>query len=162
MTTDPSAENQGRRKRFIGGKDLGKDNSEQARRVAAAILEVLAGSRTPAEAASVLGVSVPWYYQLEAQALHGLLAACEPRPHGRGSPRSETLARENERLHHELQRQQALLRAAQRALGLPPTDDEPPGAPKPRRKRLARGLSVAEHLRQSEGEPDAGATSPHS
>lgn len=40
--------------------------SEQARRQAAAILEVLAGVRRPGEAAQVLGTSLPRYYQLSS------------------------------------------------------------------------------------------------
>jgi hypothetical protein len=36
--------------------------SREAQRFAAAILEVLAGIRTPTDAAAVLGVSVPRYY----------------------------------------------------------------------------------------------------
>ena len=53
------------------------------RRLAAVILDVLAGSRTPPQAAEALGVSLPRYYQLEARALGGLVAACESRPRGR-------------------------------------------------------------------------------
>src|SRR5947209_17562740 len=57
--------------------------SREARQRAAAILEVLAGARSPTEAAQALGVSLPRYYLLEARALGGLLAACEPQPPGR-------------------------------------------------------------------------------
>jgi hypothetical protein len=57
--------------------------SRDANRVAAAILEVLAGVRTPTDAAQALVVSVPRYYQLEQRALEGLIAACEPRRLGR-------------------------------------------------------------------------------
>src|SRR5690349_16569529 len=64
--------------------------SAQARRWAAAILEVLAGVRSPAQAAQALAVSLPRYYALELRALQGLLQACEPRPQGRvRSPASE-------------------------------------------------------------------------
>jgi hypothetical protein len=49
-----------------GGVDLGRDTSREAKRVAAAILEVLAGARTPSEAATALAMSVPHYYQVEA------------------------------------------------------------------------------------------------
>ena len=56
--------------------------SREAKRLAAAILEVLAGVRTPAEAAQALSIPLPRYYHLEVRALHGLLTGCEPRPRG--------------------------------------------------------------------------------
>jgi hypothetical protein len=125
--------------------------------MAAAILEVLAGARTPAEAARALGVSLPRYYQVETRALNGLLAACEARPKGRQpNPANEAigLRQENERLQREITRHQALTRAAQRAIGLPasppPAKTRPgaSGAPakKTRRRRMARALSVAQRL----------------
>jgi hypothetical protein len=141
----------GRRAGGTGGPELGQGASSHARRVAAAILEVLAGMRTPAEAATVLELCLPRYYQLEAQALRGLLAACEPRGPGRAvsvETEQARLAQENQRLQRELLRQQALTRAAQRTVGLAP----PPATPavKPgnrRRRRVARALSVATRLR---------------
>jgi hypothetical protein len=105
-----------------GGVTLGKDNSRAAQRLAAAILEVLAGGRTPGQAAEALGVSLPRYYYLEGRALRGLLASCEAKPPGRiRSPQKEltTLQRQYERLQRELSRQQTLVRMAQRTLGLP-------------------------------------------
>lgn len=95
----------------------------QARRQAAAILEVLAGVRRPSEAAQALGTSLPRYYQLEQRALAGLVSACEPAPRG---PRQDLarqvakLQREKQRLARECDRQQALVRVAQRCLGLAP------------------------------------------
>jgi hypothetical protein len=95
--------------------------SSQARRQAAAILEVLAGVLRPAEAAQAIQTSLARYYVLERRALAGLLAACEPSPRG---PRIDlgremaTLERENQRLRRECDRQQALVRAAERALGV--------------------------------------------
>jgi hypothetical protein len=95
--------------------------SSPAKRQAAAILEVLAGVLRPAEAAKLLETSLPRYYLWEKRALAGLLAACEPAPRG---PRNDaarqiaTLQRENRRLQRECDRQQALVRAAERALGL--------------------------------------------
>ena len=70
-------------RRSPGGTTLGQDVGRDARRLAAAILEVLAGARTPTEAAQALGLSLPRYYQLESRALRGLVATCEPRPKGR-------------------------------------------------------------------------------
>jgi hypothetical protein len=84
-------------------------------------LEVLAGVRRPAEAAQVLGTSLPRYYQLERRALVGLLAACEPAPRGPRQDLSRRLAsleRENSRLQRECDRQQALVRVTERSLGL--------------------------------------------
>lgn len=137
----------------VGGSDLGKDRGMEAKKLAAAILEALAGARTPTEAATALGLSVPRYYQLELQALRGLLAACEPRPQGRVrtvKTEVETLRKENQRLQRELTRHQALARAAQRAVGLSPPAPTPiaKAGKKPRKRRVARALSVAERLKQ--------------
>jgi hypothetical protein len=51
----------------------------EAQRLAAMILECLAGVRAPPSAAEILGISLPRYYQLEARALQGLVAALAPR-----------------------------------------------------------------------------------
>jgi hypothetical protein len=104
--------------------------SSQARRQAAAILEVLAGVRRPSEAAQVLGTSLPRYYQLEQRALAGLVSACEPAPRGPRQDHARQLAkmeREKQRLQRECDRQQALFRVAQRSLGLTPPATRPPG-----------------------------------
>ena len=104
--------------------------SEQARRQAAAILEVLAGVRRPSEAAQALGTSLPRYYQLEQRALVGLVSACEPAPRGPRHNHARQLAkleREKQRLQRECDRQQALVRVAQRSLGLAPPAAKPPG-----------------------------------
>jgi len=95
--------------------------SSLAKRQAAAILEVLAGVLRPAEAAQLLETSLPRYYLWEKRALAGLLAACEPAPRGPrldASRQMAALERENRRLKRECDRQQALVRAAERALGL--------------------------------------------
>ena len=84
--------------------------SPQARRQAAAILEVLAGMRRPCEAAHVLGISLPRYYQVERRAVQGLVTACEPVPRGRQQNAGRQLARlerEKQRLQRECDRQQA-------------------------------------------------------
>src|ERR1700682_6224924 len=73
-----------------GGAKLGHAADASVKRQAAAILEVLAGARTPTEAATALSVSLPRYYQLESRGLGGLVAACVPKPKGRvKSPVSE-------------------------------------------------------------------------
>jgi hypothetical protein len=131
--------------------------SIEAKRLAAAILEVLAGARGPSEAAQVVGISLARYYQLENRAIAGLLSACEPRRRRRGSagPVNElaALRQECQRLRRDCARQQALVRAAQRTVGLnPPAVQETPpstGSGKKRRKRRprARALKMAALLR---------------
>lgn len=104
-----------------GGPVTPKGASPQARHQAAAILEVLAGVRRPTEAAEILATSLPRYYQLERRALLGLLTACEPVARGPGVDplrRMTALERENRQLKRECDRQQALVRATQRSLGL--------------------------------------------
>ena len=127
--------------------------SRDARRLAAAILEVLAGARTPTDAAQALGISLPRYYTVERRALQGLLAACEPRRMGRVRSSASELAllqRECEQLRRQCGRQQALVRAAQRTIGLaPPTAlTKSDGSSKKRRKRrpTARALKAVAAL----------------
>jgi hypothetical protein len=111
--------------------------SREAQRFAAAILEVLAGVRTPTEAAAAMSVSVPRYYLWEQRALEGLVRACEPRPQGKGGSERHQIARlekELGRLRQDCARQQALVRASQRTIGLA----APPGrAPSRSDGRLA-------------------------
>ena len=151
-----------RRGRSIGALALGKDASRNARLLAAAVLEVLAGERMPAEAATALGLSLPRYYQVEQQALRGLTAACEPRPLGRQvRPDQEAaeLRRENARLRRDVLRQQALVRAVQRSVGLaPPAPPAAKAAGKKRRRRQARGLAMAARLRAEAGDNATSAT----
>ena len=95
--------------------------SPDTRRQAAAILEVLAGVRTPTEVAQQLAISLTRYYIMEGRALQGLVAACAPRPQGRvRTPASElaALRRECEQLRRQVARQQARLRVTERAVGL--------------------------------------------
>src|SRR5438552_788476 len=145
-----------------GGIQLGQQHTADARRLAAAILEVLAGARTPTEAATALGVSVPRYYQVESRALHGLLTACEPCPRGPGRSVDKEIAalrRDNQRLQRDLTRQQSLLRAAQRTVGLTPPVAAPASKKgrKPRRQRTARALTVANRLQQHGSQPQTSA-----
>jgi hypothetical protein len=135
-----------------GGAGLGDERSSQAKRLAAAILEVLAGLRTPAQAAAALGMSLPRYYHCEGQALRGLLAACEARPRGRRRPLDRELAalrQQQQRLERELARQQSLVRLAQRAVGLaPPAAAAKAPGKKRSRRPTARALHIAERLQQ--------------
>src|SRR6516162_1883953 len=150
MNNDHPLNDKTRKRQQVGGADLLKDRGVQAKQLAAAILQVLAGARTPTEAAIALNLSVPRYYQLETQALRGLVHACEPRPQGRVRPEKtelEALRQENQRLQREVTRQQTLARAAQRAIGLsPPAPAVHKTGKKPRKRRLARALSMAERL----------------
>src|SRR5262245_22059320 len=119
-----------------------------ARRRAAVLLEVLAGGRTPAQAAQALGLSLPRYYQLEAAALRGLVEACEPQPRGRA--RSAEV---------ELARLQGLVRLTQRAVGLPPPAPPPASKAKGRKPRrpVARALRAAARLQEPEADGAADA-----
>jgi hypothetical protein len=112
---------------------------------------VLAGVRTPAEAAQQLAVSLTRYYIIEGRALQGLVSACEPRPQGRVRTAASELAalrRECEQLRRQVARQQALLRVTERTVGLAaaPAPAKSDGAhPKKRRRRKpkARALQAA-------------------
>lgn len=97
--------------------------SSEANRFAVVILEVLAGGRSPGEAAKALGVTPPRYYQLETRALEGLVAALEPRPTGKQPSLERRVIQLEKALgeaRRESLRQQALVRAAQRSLGIKP------------------------------------------
>jgi hypothetical protein len=159
-----------KRVRTPGGIGLGQEASRDAKRLASAVLEVLGGARTPTDAAAALGVSLPRYYQVESRALVGLLAACEPRPKGRGhNPKHdiEALRRQKECLQRELIRQQALVRAAHRTIGLAaPATPMPAKAngksngksngKKRRRQPVARALSVAARLHSANSDLNDG------
>jgi hypothetical protein len=115
------------KKKSPGGSLKG---SLDAKRKASLILETLSGLRSTADASAALGVTLARYYQLESRALQGLVDALEPRPNGgQVAPEVETrkLKQERDRLEQELRRAQALVRVAQRAVGLPPP--QPVGEP---------------------------------
>lgn len=138
---------------------LGQGVGAETGRRAAAILEVLAGERTPQQAAAALAVSVNYFYLLERQALAGLLRACQPQPKGPPPPSAErklaALEQELARCRRECQRQAALVRATQRAVGLPalPAADSQKAADKPGRRRrrrpTVRALRAAEMVRNN-------------
>jgi hypothetical protein len=141
-----------RQPKQTGGVGLAQHSSREAKRLAAAILEVLAGTRTPTQAAHALALSVPRYYQIEARALRGLVVACEPRPRGRQRSTAGELAelqRHNEHLQRELTRHQSLVRLAQRTVGLAaPVPDKATGKKRRKRRPSARALAVAQRLRE--------------
>lgn len=137
----------------------------EARKRAAAILEVMGGLSSPSSAAEAVGMSLPRYYALEKKALEGLVAACAPGPRQgrRASParEAEQLRERVRTLERESSRNLALLRAAQRAAGLsfPSSrkggkDVDKASVRKRRRKPVVRALVVAESLRDApSGEP---------
>jgi hypothetical protein len=127
----------------------------EANRLAVVILEVLAGGRTPQEAARVLGVALPRYYQLEIRALQGLVAALEPRPKIRQpSPEGRITQLEKALVEsrRENARQRALVRAAERSLGIKPSvanEEKSPVKDKTGRRRrrpTVRALKAAKAL----------------
>ncbi len=124
--------------------------SPEASRRAVAILEVLAGQRTAVEAAEALSISVNHYYQLERKALRGLTAACESQRKGPKGPELETrlqaLQRKLEKCERECMRQTALVRAAQRAVGL---SSIPEPAKASRKKAPSKGGSGKKRRRRS-------------
>jgi hypothetical protein len=147
----PKVQASRQRCKAAGGATLGQDNGKDAQRQAAVILEVLAGARTPTQAAAALNVSVPRYYQMETRALRGLVEACEAKPRGRAPSMDKELAslrREQERLQRELTRQQSLVRVTQRHIGLAPPAPPAKTAPgkKRRRRPVARALTAAKQL----------------
>ncbi len=121
--------------------------SRDAQRLAAVILEVLAGVRTPTEAAAVLSLSLPRYYLWEQRALEGLVRACEPRPKGKAASERHQIAvleKEVVRLRQDCNRQQALVRASQRTIGLAAPQPATKPAAKPSGKATAKaGGAVA-------------------
>jgi hypothetical protein len=162
-STNPQSTKRKPRGKWDNSLALGRGQSRDAQRQAVLILEVLAGVRKPIQAAELLGVSLPRYYQLEGRALVGLVSACEARSKGRvRSAESElaSLRRQHDRLQQELIRQQALLRMAQRSIGLaaPAPAPEPKAGSKQRRRRpVARALGAAGHLKSQLEQPSASA-----
>ena len=113
---------------------------QHAKQRAAIVLAVLSGDCPIVEASRRLGVSVPRYYALERHALQGLVEALEDTQERR---RTAAIGREQVRLEHEVLRLQALVRATQRAVALPP-----PAKPKGRtRKPAPRARKVIAQLR---------------
>lgn len=143
------------RKRSVApGRQTG---TPEAKRVAAVVMEVLAGEISPSEAAAILGVSLMRYYVIESRALGGLITACEARPAGHPvdpERKAAALARQLESQRHETARYQALARAAHRALGIVPpkpasSKTDAKGAKRRRRRPTVRALKAARELERS-------------
>lgn len=119
---------------------------EIARQRAAVILEVLAGVRGVSDAASALGVSSTRYYAIESAALAGLVASCDPAAAEEDVAAASELQRlrlENKRLSQDNLRLQALVRSAQRSLGV----REAAPAAKPGEKKRGRRTPSVRALR---------------
>ncbi len=127
--------------------------SAEAKKLAAAVLEVLAGERSTRDAAAALAVSETRYYIAEARAIQAMVAACEPKKKGWQSTPEHELSKakkEKSRLERECARLHALVRAAQRSVGLaPPPAKQVLRNGKARRKRrpVVRALVAARALR---------------
>lgn len=123
-----------------------ESGGQGARRNAALILEVLAGQLHPSEAAQVLGVGLPRYYQLEKRGLEGLIAACEPVARGPGPEKKiESLQKRIRQLERDVARYQALARTSQKVLGVPPV--KPVKGGRKRRTPATRALKIARGIR---------------
>jgi hypothetical protein len=144
-------------------KLLGKDLDlvqidDKARRSAIAVLEVLAGLRTVDQAAAALDISTPTYFALETRALRGLVLACTPSSPGRHQALSKQLRVAEEKtadLERQLQRYQALLRSAQRTVGLavPPVPEKIPSGKRKAKKPAVRALRALNVLRRPDASP---------
>jgi hypothetical protein len=167
-TNQPDAKREQRKKPAAPRKEHGvQGGSSEANRIVVAILEVLAGMRSPAEAAAALKISLVRYYLLETRALEGMAAACEPKPLGKQpSPQTRiaSLEKELQQARRECARQQALARVAQRSVGLSAKDGQKGKASskrdsKGRKKRrpTVRALKAANTLRKKIAAAEAGA-----
>ena len=126
--------------------------SEEARLIAAAVLEVLSGVISAIDAATALGVDVSRYYVLEKRALAGMVLGCEPVKPGGGrrddlEKEVAALQKENKRLLTEAMRYEALARTAAMASGFN-GEKAQKGRKSPRRRTPPRGQKVSKSLRR--------------
>jgi len=132
------------------------EGSAEAKKIAAVILEVLAGLRATPDACNALEISVNRYYVLETRALQGLIRALEPLPRGRRKTTQDRvgeLEREAELLRRELTRSQALMRSMHRSIGVPsPTTKRNGKQPKRKRRPEARAMRTIKALREGSDE----------
>ena len=130
--------------------------SERATRLTVGILQALSGLKGTTEVCEDLGISMGRYYQLESQALQGMIQALEPRKRGKQATPGTTIAsleREKQRLAREVRRYQSLLRASHRGLAVPaPKGDK--NAAKKRARRGERGKTVLKTLMKRLDESD--------
>lgn len=138
----------------------------ESRKQAACVLEVLAGLRTPEQAAEAMGLTLQSYYNVETRALRGLIHGCTPTPPGRTMvllKQVRGLETQCAQLQRQVGRYQALLRNAQRSVGLlavaqPPSGKTPKSKTAGKRKRrpVARALRSIAVLQRSGGPADGG------
>jgi hypothetical protein len=148
----PKSKKPARTKLLEGELDLAQVTPE-SRKHAACVLEVLAGLRSPEQAAEVLSMSLPTYYNLETRALRGLIHGCTPTPPGRTLillKQVRSLELKSAALEKQVGRYQALLRNAQRSAGLLPPPAQAPGKTPGRRKHrpVVRALRAIEVLQR--------------
>ena len=162
---DHSAGRSATAKRTVKSRSTGPripEASREAKRIAACILEVLAGASSPTSAAEALEVSLPRYYLLEQRAIEALVNACEPRSGRTISAQREVdiIRKQLERTERDAIRYQTLLRVAQRTIGLAPpatpTGAKAKGAKAKRTRRTtARALVAAQSLRLDDKNADS-------
>lgn len=105
---------------------IGEGATQEARRQAVAILEVLAGIRGAPDAARSLDLHLARYYQIETRAINALVDACEPRSIGRpaaqpdATPESPRESLKLRYLSRELLRYQSLVRVMAKGVGVAP------------------------------------------
>ena len=128
-----------------------QNGGRDARKVAALILEVLAGQLHPSEAAKAVGVGLPRYYQMEKRGLEGLIAGCEAVPKGPG-PEKRVLSLEKRirQLERDVARYQALARTSQKVLGATASKSKKGG--RKRRTPVVRALKIAKGIRRDDAE----------
>jgi hypothetical protein len=139
--------------------------SPSARKLATAVLEVLAGVATPVEAGKAAGLSLQRYYALEARALQGLVTGLEPRAKGRHRSAESDLAalnKDNVRLQREVGRLQALVRAAHRASGLVEVKQVKKAVGRRKHRAAPRAVKAVAVLRQQAASGDDGVVGPAS
>ena len=115
----------------------------RAKQRAALILAVLSGDCPLGDASRRMGVSTQHYYGLERRALQGMVYALDEPKERR---RIAALDRQHVHLEQEVLRLQALVRATQRAAGVPPA----PKSDKRRRKVPPRACKMIARLQSSE------------
>ena len=161
MKAKSTTKNSGSSRRPPRATRFGQGQNGEAKRRAAIVLEVLAGMRRPSEGAAALGLSVSCYYLLERKGLQGLLDGCQPQPKGGPGPGLERqlaqLQKQLDKSRQECLRQASLVRATQRAMGLPAVA-KPAGPSKAnsskegkrgkRRRPTIRAMRAAKTLRE--------------
>ena len=137
---------------------LAPGESKESKRLAALILEVLAGVRTPGQAAEALQVSLPRYYQLEVRACVVLWSLASRNRKGGNRNRLVPKLRyggKTSDLRREVTRQQSLVRLTQRNIGLTPPAPKATSAKKRKRRPSVRTLQLAQRLQREAAEPPA-------